>query len=148
MCCFFFKQKTAYEMRISDWSSDVCSSDLMTAIADLTLRVLNQRPQRQVGNRGHLLETDGFAKHIEHVARDMAEDRLCILHQIAQFGGARPHHRTPAARQYADAEDHERPFGIEPGYRSGRSRQHSLGTSHSIASAKGIIARSGEHAQI
>src|SRR3546814_19270455 len=30
MCCvvFFFKQKTAYDMRISDWSSDVCSSDL------------------------------------------------------------------------------------------------------------------------
>src|SRR3546814_1620866 len=27
---FFFKQKTAYEMRISDWSSDVCSSDLAT----------------------------------------------------------------------------------------------------------------------
>src|SRR3546814_578741 len=29
-CVFFFKQKTAYEMRISDWSSDVCSSDLKT----------------------------------------------------------------------------------------------------------------------
>src|SRR3546814_14358610 len=29
---FFFKQKTAYEMRISDWSSDVCSSDLNPAI--------------------------------------------------------------------------------------------------------------------
>src|SRR3546814_1039923 len=28
---FFFKQKTAYEMRISDWSSDVCSSDLVRA---------------------------------------------------------------------------------------------------------------------
>src|SRR3546814_1016156 len=28
MCFFFFKQKTAYEVRISDWSSDVCSSDL------------------------------------------------------------------------------------------------------------------------
>src|SRR3546814_15256567 len=27
MCFFFFKQKTAYEVRISDWSSDVCSSD-------------------------------------------------------------------------------------------------------------------------
>src|SRR3546814_9608950 len=27
--CFFFKQKTAYELRISDWSSDVCSSDLV-----------------------------------------------------------------------------------------------------------------------
>src|SRR3546814_5156829 len=29
LLCFFFKQKTAYEMRISDWSSDVCSSDLL-----------------------------------------------------------------------------------------------------------------------
>src|SRR3546814_2252902 len=29
---FFFKQKTAYEMRISDWSSDVCSSDLEFAV--------------------------------------------------------------------------------------------------------------------
>src|SRR3546814_4637188 len=29
----FFKQKTAYEMRISDWSSDVCSSDLLLAVA-------------------------------------------------------------------------------------------------------------------
>src|SRR3546814_14247281 len=29
VCVFFFKQKTAYDMRISDWSSDVCSSDLM-----------------------------------------------------------------------------------------------------------------------
>src|SRR3546814_4920205 len=31
---FFFKQKTAYEMRISDWSSDVCSSDLRTLEVD------------------------------------------------------------------------------------------------------------------
>src|SRR3546814_2053498 len=30
---FFFKQKTAYEMRISDWSSDVCSSDLASIVA-------------------------------------------------------------------------------------------------------------------
>src|SRR3546814_2762062 len=30
---FFFKQKTAYEMRISDWSSDVCSSDLVVIAA-------------------------------------------------------------------------------------------------------------------
>src|SRR3546814_14299919 len=34
---FFFKQKTAYEMRISDWSSDVCSSDLQ---ADTLTRLL------------------------------------------------------------------------------------------------------------
>src|SRR3546814_4560583 len=30
---FLFKQKTAYEMRISDWSSDVCSSDLMMRLS-------------------------------------------------------------------------------------------------------------------
>src|SRR3546814_4300354 len=34
MFFFFFKQKTAYEMRISDWSSDVCSSDLGEVAAD------------------------------------------------------------------------------------------------------------------
>src|SRR3546814_8617691 len=33
MLFMFFKQKTAYEMRISDWSSDVCSSDLLDASA-------------------------------------------------------------------------------------------------------------------
>src|SRR3546814_15825546 len=46
MCCvfFFFKQKTAYEMRISDWSSDVCSSDLRFAgvAIDITERKANE----------------------------------------------------------------------------------------------------------
>src|SRR3546814_2932053 len=32
LCVVFFKQKTAYEMRISDWSSDVCSSDLLSRL--------------------------------------------------------------------------------------------------------------------
>src|SRR3546814_3676430 len=35
LLCFFFKQKTAYELRISDWSSDVCSSDLDEARAGM-----------------------------------------------------------------------------------------------------------------
>src|SRR3546814_1871774 len=34
---FFFKQKTAYEMRISDWSSDVCSSDLRVAVVPVAM---------------------------------------------------------------------------------------------------------------
>src|SRR3546814_1419985 len=38
-CFFFFKQKTAYEMRISDWSSDVCSSDLIRRLCG-TRRIL------------------------------------------------------------------------------------------------------------
>src|SRR3546814_3386055 len=36
---FFFKQKTAYEMRISDWSSDVCSSDLDAVMEAVKLRL-------------------------------------------------------------------------------------------------------------
>src|SRR3546814_4449232 len=49
-CFFFFKQKTAYEMRISDWSSDVCSSDLLKLA---TAGVLGQVGTRAVysGNR-------------------------------------------------------------------------------------------------
>src|SRR3546814_10773879 len=38
-CVFFFKQKTAYEMRISDWSSDVCSSDLLALVTHNGLAV-------------------------------------------------------------------------------------------------------------
>src|SRR3546814_5079989 len=42
LCLFFFKQKTAYELRISDWSSDVCSSDLLISIGDdISVRVLS-----------------------------------------------------------------------------------------------------------
>src|SRR3546814_8777705 len=39
---FFFKQKTAYEMRISDWSSDVCSSDLVQRERATALGVVDQ----------------------------------------------------------------------------------------------------------
>src|SRR3546814_3444511 len=42
---FFFKQKTAYEMRISDWSSDVCSSDLEDGGLDLRPAMLGRLNQ-------------------------------------------------------------------------------------------------------
>src|SRR3546814_19835784 len=49
-CVFFFKQKTAYEMRISDWSSDVCSSDLVTDIVlnvkQIALKMEGEGPKR------------------------------------------------------------------------------------------------------
>src|SRR3546814_6402640 len=45
---FFFKQKTAYEMRISDWSSDVCSSDLMPE-ADAAVRATIDAEARERG---------------------------------------------------------------------------------------------------
>src|SRR3546814_4847029 len=44
MCCFFFfRQKTAYELRISDWSSDVCSSDLQSLLWSGACRALSYR---------------------------------------------------------------------------------------------------------
>src|SRR3546814_12838272 len=66
---FFFKQKTAYEMRISDWSSDVCSSDLAVAhaalaalalvehrVAELVADVFQRRVAVVADDRGHRLE--------------------------------------------------------------------------------------------
>src|SRR3546814_4956537 len=46
---FFFKQKTAYEMRISDWSSDVCSSDLrvLLPVGDVCGPTSCRRAERQ-----------------------------------------------------------------------------------------------------
>src|SRR3546814_8206471 len=49
---FFFKQKTAYEMRISDWSSDVCSSDLLGAAVDQLADVIG-RIRRTLGECTH-----------------------------------------------------------------------------------------------
>src|SRR3546814_9764010 len=66
---FFFKQKTAYDMRISDWSSDVCSSDLVT------FRAQCQRGRRccgVVGIRG-LAGVDAARPRLGGVLRD------CVL---------------------------------------------------------------------
>src|SRR3546814_3213360 len=56
MCVFFCKPKTAYDVRISDWSSDVCSSDLVPKIpsmkiTDLARYMAPDLPQRIVGIR-------------------------------------------------------------------------------------------------
>src|SRR3546814_5892124 len=45
---FFFKQKTAYEMRISDWSSDVCSSDLQSLTPYVGLCLIEAAPWEQL----------------------------------------------------------------------------------------------------
>src|SRR3546814_3619844 len=70
---FFFKQKTAYEMRISDWSSDVCSSDLGDPMADLaSVRVrdinepiggMTQLLQRYVAESGNPIDWPALDFH-------------------------------------------------------------------------------------
>src|SRR3546814_7068723 len=46
--CFFSKQKTAYELRMSDWSSDVCSSDLIVERLDEQMFEIERREPRDV----------------------------------------------------------------------------------------------------
>src|SRR3546814_5237176 len=46
MCVFFFKQKTSYELRISDWSSDVCSSDLLYTLLHRAIDRITNLPSQ------------------------------------------------------------------------------------------------------
>src|SRR3546814_961859 len=66
---FFFKQKTAYEMRISDWSSDVCSSDLLLQCVQDGLRVAGNLDLAPLG-ADHAVGTDeeGAALHADELA--------------------------------------------------------------------------------
>src|SRR3546814_5504361 len=65
---FFFKQKTAYEMRISDWSSDVCSSDLLAKEATEAIGKEIREPDILLTNkatgRNHII-----GQQIEHAAQ-------------------------------------------------------------------------------
>src|SRR3546814_7800915 len=69
---FFFKQKTAYEMRISDWSSDVCSSDLLDAAVgdDLIRHVLTIDSAKLRAGLDDGQEPNAVARHIGKGARN------------------------------------------------------------------------------
>src|SRR3546814_1106759 len=72
---FFFKQKTAYEMRISDWSSDVCSSDLMAKAGEIVRlgRGLYQVVDADFGGDHALAE----------VAKTVPKGIICLLSALA-----------------------------------------------------------------
>src|SRR3546814_9985993 len=90
---FFFKQKTAYEMRISDWSSDVCSSDLGQWCERVHLRAagvegqgrLPLRPHRGAGEAavgarylaGDLDAADRAGPWRLEIGRESGRDRVC-----------------------------------------------------------------------
>src|SRR3546814_10082943 len=69
---FFFKQKTAYEMRISDWSSDVCSSDLNASDDCLDIE------STQRGIIGTQFFTHQLGETLDKLGRDSAF-RVCEL---------------------------------------------------------------------
>src|SRR3546814_8597038 len=71
---FFFKQKTAYEMRISDWSSDVCSSDLMSSRASAIAESAgNQTSATNVINDAAARAAAG-SQQVSHTADQVAKD--------------------------------------------------------------------------
>src|SRR3546814_9905285 len=67
---FFFKQKTAYEMRISDWSSDVCSSDLPMPMPTPT-------PTPRYSNTNSLSFLSHFSPSTPQIGRASCRERVC-----------------------------------------------------------------------
>src|SRR3546814_2257777 len=97
-CFFFFKQKTAYEMRISDWSSDVCSSDLFATYKGKgrsqtgkkigRLGMLENKSRTEIGQLGEFGLIDHLTKNIRlhqkstekgvgEIGRASCRERVC-----------------------------------------------------------------------
>src|SRR3546814_5938488 len=72
---FFFRQKTAYEMRISDWSSDVCSSDLDHHLLELRF---HRTVDAQVGE---VARQPSDQLGVEHVGRHDEDQHATVLQQ-------------------------------------------------------------------
>src|SRR3546814_10578221 len=79
---FFFKQKTAYEMRISDWSSDVCSSDLVLAAAGAVAHLRDVALKEDQQDRVHFGRRDRpdlqlAALREKEIGRASCRERVC-----------------------------------------------------------------------
>src|SRR3546814_14150645 len=117
MFFLFFKQKTAYEMRISDWSSDVCSSDL-TAEHHGPAHVDVARDPG--GDRAAVGDDDGvvveelveFVRYHLRLHRQVGP-RAALLHQVAPGAGALSRLGQEIAILVAAARSEERRVGQE-----------------------------------
>src|SRR3546814_5222420 len=115
MCFFFFKQKTAYELRISDWSSDVCSSDLAvfaTPRADTALRPRQLpppsggRPRRRAADacavQRHALAGSRFAGRLRRTETALRQHCRYRVHDDA----GPVHHTGAGLRLSPRSEEH------------------------------------------
>src|SRR3546814_2703778 len=128
---FFFKQKTAYEMRISDWSSDVCSSDLLAARSGSPLVIglglgenflaSDQLALRQVTDRFMYLEEGDIAEIRRDAVQIWDVDGQPVQREAVQY-----HEGAEAAdkgeyRHFMLKEIHEQPKVVQ---RTLRSEEH------------------------
>src|SRR3546814_4227467 len=93
---FFFKQKTAYELRISDWSSDVCSADLEKLMTEPAFRdgVELCRWEAYAGTLGDtLVLVEGHLRPDDPALREALADRIAGLYPL-WLNGHVPPHRT------------------------------------------------------
>src|SRR3546814_9828526 len=102
VCFFFFKQKTAYDMRISDWSSDVCSSDLLPVLdkngevvgivdeSDILMKVFHDDTRFKDAVASAMtsrLETVDAAQPLEDLLPIFARDHVAIVFRGGTFMG-------------------------------------------------------------
>src|SRR3546814_3008256 len=114
MNVFFVKHKTAYEMRISDWSSDVCSSDLNVHIAIANRQAANIDGRRCANGLGIVLGLQPVEQVIRLAgrARPQITDRFVDLdfEQRPPTTKTRPrietHCQTPESRQLTTVRQH------------------------------------------
>src|SRR3546814_12471491 len=106
---FFFKQKTAYEMRISDWSSDVCSSDLRNRPTQGVDRFAGTH---QVQHRMNgLIATDPEYRGAGNEPRVRARDQLHEAGRLSLLDSARAKRHGPPGHEDHVPLGHSRSFG-------------------------------------
>src|SRR3546814_5548535 len=91
MCCFFFfKQKTAYEMRISDWSSDVCSSDLLKSLISVYNLVDGTTLTVKAGDSGPAVVDGIKANDSGHREVNPVKASLVVFNGDTRLAAAKP----------------------------------------------------------
>src|SRR3546814_8165133 len=108
---FFFKQKTAYEMRISDWSSDVCSSDLTALDSACGIGAMMALGFRE--------GTATVELRVDYLRAPSPEASCLVLTAPADVGG-----RPEAGRVMMRAEARETGGNSALAHAAGRSEEH------------------------
>src|SRR3546814_18608162 len=112
---FFFKQKTAYEMRISDWSSDVCSSDLRGEAPRVIAPVERAGAEENSIGKG---AREGAQRRFDVAVRKHHEDlAFAVRNDLLEGEAADALHRAPLAEREKAAKP---PIGGPSGRKAGQ----------------------------